>query len=65
MVKVNTIGPGRDDIIVQLDKSKIESHGKPAIGDFLLKLQVMGCRGVATCGTYGCQRSLHFFKFFF
>lgn len=48
VVKVNTIGPGGDDIIVQLDKSKIESHGKPAIGDFLLKLQVMGCRGVAT-----------------
>ncbi len=31
---------GNPDIIVRLDKTKIKSHGQPAIGEFLKKLQV-------------------------
>ncbi len=31
---------GNPDLLVQLDRSKIQSHGQPAIGDFLKKLQV-------------------------
>ena len=31
---------GKPDIVIRLDRLKIESLGKPAIGDFLNKLQV-------------------------
>ena len=31
---------GKPDIVVKLDRTKIESLGRPAIGDFLKKLQV-------------------------
>lgn len=31
---------GKPDIVIKLDRTKIESLGRPAIGDFLMKLQV-------------------------
>ena len=31
---------GKPDILIKLDREKIESVGRPAIGDFLRKLQV-------------------------
>ena len=39
-IKRTTGGDGNPDILVCLDKTKIESLGKAAIGDFLRKLQV-------------------------
>ena len=33
---------GEPDLLVSLDRSKINSVGKTAIGDFLRKLQVIG-----------------------
>lgn len=40
---------GEPDLVVRLDRSKINSTGKKAIGDFLCKLQV-GRRGDCVCG---------------
>ena len=49
LVKVEKVmGPGGDDIVVRLDRSKIETCGRQAIGDFLLKLQVNGVGGVTS-----------------
>ncbi|KAL5463816.1 hypothetical protein EMCRGX_G032752 [Ephydatia muelleri] len=46
VVKVErTTGPDGDDIIVRLDKNKIETDGKSAIEDFLQKLQVFKSTG--------------------
>ena len=38
---------GEPDVVVKLDRSKINSVGKKAIGDFLRKLQVR-----SNCGYY-------------
>lgn len=39
-----TVGEdGKPDLLITLDRGRIESEGKTAIGDFLLKLQVFGC----------------------
>lgn len=38
-----TVGEdGKPDLLFKLDKSKIDSVGKPAVGAFLRKLQVSG-----------------------
>ena len=37
---------GKPDLIVRLDRTRIESVGKPAIGHFLRKLQVCICTRV-------------------
>ena len=42
-IEKTTGSDGKPDIIIKLDRSKIETHGKPAIGDFLKKLQVYTC----------------------
>lgn len=34
---------GKPDLLITLDRSRVESEGKAAIGHFLLKLQVSGC----------------------
>jgi len=39
-IKHLTGSDGNPDVLVQLDRTKIELLGKPAIGDFLMKLQV-------------------------
>lgn len=39
-IEQTTGSDGKPDIVVKLDRSKIESLGKKAIGDFLHKLQV-------------------------
>ena len=31
---------GKPDVLVKLDRSLVETHGKPVIQDFLVKLQV-------------------------
>ena len=36
---------GNPDLIVKLDRSKVNTVGKKAIGDFLRKLQVSGLKG--------------------
>ena len=42
LVKIDKIvgSDGKPDLQVSLDRTKIESVGKPAIGEFLRKLQV-------------------------
>ena len=53
VVKVErTTGPDGDDIIVRLDKNKIETDGKSAIEDFLQKLQVRGNEWVGSSGIH-------------
>ena len=49
-----TVGEdGQPDLLVSLDRSKINSVGKTAIGDFLRKLQVIGAqRGIVGRGVY-------------
>ena len=37
---------GKPDILIKLDREKIESVGRPAIGDFLRKLQVCKCSSI-------------------
>jgi dipeptidyl-peptidase III len=40
-------------LIVRVDRSKILSHGKPAIGELLLKLHIYRCTAdVETCRTF-------------
>lgn len=39
-IERTTGSDGKPDIVIKLDKSKIETLGKKAIGDFLNKLQV-------------------------
>ena len=43
---------GQPDLVISIDRSKIESVGQPAIGHFLKKLQVeklVVCGGVGGC----------------
>ena len=43
LVQLNTLAEGSDgkpDVLITLDREKIESVGRPAIGNFLRKLQV-------------------------
>ena len=35
---------GAPDIIIKLDRQRIELEGRPAIGEFLKKLQVCSCK---------------------
>lgn len=42
---------GKDDIIVRIDKSKIKTEGKEAMGKFLKKLHVFRCLGDLKRGT--------------
>lgn len=39
-IERTTGSDGTPDIVITLDSDKIESHGKPAIGEFLKSLQV-------------------------
>ena len=39
-IERTTGSDGKPDVVVRLDRSKIETEGKKAIGDFLQKLQV-------------------------
>lgn len=45
LVQVTSIAgsDGKPDVLVTLDRTKIESMGRPAIGNFLRKLQVCHC----------------------
>ena len=54
LVKISeTVGEdGKPDLLITLDRSRVESEGKDAIGQFLLKLQVFG----QVCGLQiGCM----------
>ena len=42
-IKRTTDSNGQPDLIVSLDRHKIESVGRPAIGEFLKKLQARYC----------------------
>ena len=45
--------PSANKLIVRVDRSKILSHGKPAIGELLLKLHIYRCTAdVETCRTF-------------
>lgn len=39
-INVTTGSDGNPDLVIQFDRSKIETIGRPAIGEFLKKLQV-------------------------
>lgn len=39
-VKLTSTKPDHDDLVITLDRSKIESHGKPAVGVYLQKLSI-------------------------
>ena len=43
-IERTTGADGKPDAVVRLDRSRIETEGKKAIGDFLMKLQVSGAR---------------------
>ena len=49
LVQVTSItgSDGKPDVLVTLDRTKIESVGRPAIGNFLRKLQV--CHSAFLC----------------
>ena len=46
LVKVERVtgSDGKPDVLVKLDRSLIETRGKPVIQDFLMKLQVGCCK---------------------
>lgn len=39
-VTLTSTKPDHDDLVITLDRSKINSHGKPAVGKYLQKLSV-------------------------
>jgi len=39
-VTLSSTKPDHDDLVITLDRSKIESHGKPAVGLYLQKLSI-------------------------
>ena len=51
LVKVETVtgSDGKPDILVKLDRTLIESRGKPVIRDFLTELQVCLCCCLTVC----------------
>ncbi|XP_060070560.1 dipeptidyl peptidase 3-like [Ylistrum balloti] len=49
-IKYFTAADGSEDMLLKLDRSKIISVGKPAIGDFLRKLQVYKSTGDVEAG---------------
>ena len=40
---------GKPDLLIRFDRSKLETIGKPVIGEFLKKLQVKTCLVYANC----------------
>ena len=48
-----THNPITDDLTVHVDRSKIPSHGKPALGKLLLRLHVYRCTAdISACREY-------------
>lgn len=46
-INVTTGSDGKPDLVIQFDRSKLETVGRPAIGEFLKKLQVRGTEIIA------------------
>ena len=62
LVKVERVtgSDGKPDILVKLDRSLIETRGKPVIRDFLTKLQVLNLYTYGYC-IYVCVMCIYFF----